>query len=470
MASSMAGVVNGQLAVQGLTVAGEANKIIFDGTATPSADAAAATALAFALPRRQSTFNGSLVLSVTGQELLWPAAQVEVRRALVWSYSSSLEAFTASVALYGQLTVAVMTNATGVWGLQAGSAQVVCTVGGEVVLSSKAYPGPGFTGDYTWAGTLSITPDPWARLGVQSGVGSATPPAAAVEAGHRRHVLHSAAGADGLGAGGAGREVLQAGGGSGAGGVLQPVYGPLSVTEVGAVAPTIQETVGLLYLDAAGEVVMTGRVPEVLVPKWANPIKVTMFIPLWMYLALAAAILFMVCSAVFCWVLVLRKRKAQEQQQVYPRVGRPAAAGVPPRSTGSKPHHTRGSSSSGWSAADRPRTNSRRHARRVSDLPVEGRGSPSPAPSRGMTPRAWDGSSRRSSQGWWDAEGATASPPITPHSRHAHQHHPGSRQQHRARSPSHHQPPSRGHAEAPPYTGSSSSGRPARQHAWGGMP
>ena len=35
-----------------------------------------------------------------------------------------VKAFTASVALYGQVTVAVMTNATGGWGVQAGGPQV----------------------------------------------------------------------------------------------------------------------------------------------------------------------------------------------------------------------------------------------------------------------------------------------------------------------------------------------------------
>jgi hypothetical protein len=319
----MAGVISGRLAMQGLTVTGVANNVKFDGNARSTSDPAEATLLAAALVARQSSFDGSLLLSATGQELAWPAAQVEVRRALLWSYSGSLEAFTASVALYGQVTVAVMTNTTGVWGVQAGGSEVVCTVGGEMVLSSKVYPGPGLSGSYTWAGTLTMSPDPWARLGLQSGEGGATP-AAAAPAGHRRRMLHNAAGVGGQAAGGASREVLQAGGGSSAGGVEQPVYGAIRVLEAGAAAPSpvkdAERGDGLAHLDMEGQVVLVGRVPDALIPYWKQPPQaiVTRFMPLWAWLALVAAVLLLACCGMCWWVLALRRRRAQERLQPLP--------------------------------------------------------------------------------------------------------------------------------------------------------
>jgi hypothetical protein len=465
LVGSMAGVITGRLALQGLTVTGAASSIGFDGTATPSTDPAAATALASNLMVRQNKFAGSLVLAVTGQELLWPAAQVEVRRALVWSYSSSLEAFTASVALYGQLTVAVMTNATGVWGLQAGSAQVVCTVGGEVVLCSKAYPGPGLSGNYTWAGTLTMIPDPWARLGLQSVQdGAAAQPAATVATG--RHLLHSAAGRQMLEAGPVGRRLLVTDGDSGTWGVGRPVYGAVGVTEAGATTSQPRRKGIHVLLDADGEVVLAGPVPEALVPPERGSTHVTKFIPLWLYLAGAAAVLLVLCSVGTWWVLVLRKRQARERLNTGSGSSQPAAAAAPrpPKATRSTAHSSRGPANRRLTILTGASHGGRRHSRRVSDVSGHTQ-TPPMSPARSRSPAAWQDSSRRSSQAWWDADGATASPPITPHGRHPHQQQPPSRQQQWPRSPAHQQPPSRGQFEGA-MNRSSTGMRPGRQQAW----
>jgi hypothetical protein len=469
----MAGVVSGRLALQGLTVTGVVGNISFDGTATPSDDPAAATVLAAVLMARQSSFDGRMVLSATGQELLWPAAQVEVRRALVWSYSSSLEAFTASVALYGQLTVAVMTNATGVWGLQAGSAQVVCTVGGEVVLSSKAYPGPGFSGDYTWAGALSIYPDPWARLGLQSGAGGMAAPAA-VPGGHRRQVLYSAAGWAVREEVGAGRQVLQAYDDTSAWGVAQPVYGAITVLEAGATAPSpaadAQRGDGLAHLDMEGQVVLVGRVPDVLLPTWKrlpSSTVVTRFMPLWAWLALVAAVLLLACCGMCWWMLVLRRRQAQERVK---GLRKQQQRHAPPNAKHKSTNRNRPSNRDGVQHSSHQ--HHRGGTRGVTDS-SSGDGSTWVGASTGSSPHRSSGKPAGTG-GWWAPQGETATPPATPPGQPHAPHQPNRPQQrpHRVQSPLHHHQAASGPPQAPPrrmHSSSSSSGQPRRQ-AWAAPP
>ena len=100
-----------------------------------------------------------------------------IERALNWSYSTQLLAFTTSVVVNGHLEFALTQRATA----DTPSSSVATLrpmVNGSLNLESIKLPGPGFSGTYTWSGELAITPDPlaaWSAVLVHGSNGSSDP-------------------------------------------------------------------------------------------------------------------------------------------------------------------------------------------------------------------------------------------------------------------------------------------------------
>lgn len=79
-----------------------------------------------------------------------------LHRALNWTYSDSLKAFTTTIELEGQFEmVLVQVTITAASGGSSSAASRVATlfpyVDGTVDVVSPKLPGPGFTGSYRWA-------------------------------------------------------------------------------------------------------------------------------------------------------------------------------------------------------------------------------------------------------------------------------------------------------------------------------
>lgn len=185
---------------------------------TSAAGATPSTAPASA-PQRQANMTGTLQLQQQGVQanqgpplLLGLEAVLDTQRLVKWQYNSSKAQFVTQVDLNGTWQVAA-----------AGATTTSVAVSGTLHLVSPGWPGPGFTGKYTWAGDLNVSPNPWSLV---------TTPGAS----HRRQLLA---------------------------GVSVSVSGAVVVTEVAPVTvpSLLQDTMrgdNLNLLDADGSVVVVG--------------------------------------------------------------------------------------------------------------------------------------------------------------------------------------------------------------------
>jgi hypothetical protein len=414
--SQKIGVVGGRLAVQGLTVGLVNGRLTFTNATTNNINQASATHIAEGLQARDVVVNGSLMLSVTGQELLWPGTQMQVQRALAWTYASTLEMFTASVALSGQVTVTTLDMGSEVWVPEPDGKLLNCTLEGQAVLSSKTKPGPGFSGNYSWVGELAMSPDPWTHFNVTSQNKVVT---------GMRHLLQGAAGSQHK-AHTTGREVLQANDSSVQQASLQPVSGTILVKEHGAVAPAMvaddKSGGGLRWLDADGQVVVAGYVPDVRASqKNVSPV-VRRYLPLWAWLALAAAILLLFCSVLLCWLVTWRKQHAGLGAQGSLVNVEPVLGGA---TAGSLSNGSSRRASKRVSDGDKPpgtgepslvrQTRARRHSGlRPTDISFGGASGRSTVSSGGRGRAVLSQGGISISPEWWEAQEGTASVPVTP--------------------------------------------------------
>lgn len=413
----MIGVIGGRLAVQGLTVGLVNGKLTFTNTTARKDDQPPGTEVAESLQPRDVVVNGSLMLSLLGQELLWPATQLQVRRTLAWTYSNYLRAFTASVALSGEVMVAVLGQGPGVWLAEHGREQLNCTLAGQAVLSSNTKPGPGLSGNYSWVGELALLPDPWAYFGETTQDSSMK---------GRRQVLQGfASSGDQKHSGG--RGVLQANTSGVQHASLQPVSGDIHVKEHGTVAAAMvagdKGSDGLRWLDSEGQVVVAGYVPEVPPPQQeqvADPV-VFHFIPLWAWLALAAAFLLLLCSVLFCWLVLLRKQRAGRRGEVSQVSVEPVAGGADVGSLGGGSRHASKRAPSGVGPAERVELPgiSQPHARRrgevrATDISLGGASGRLTASSGGRGRAALSQDDLPARTEWWETQDGAAAVPATP--------------------------------------------------------
>lgn len=150
------------------------------------------------------------------------AAAVEMKRRVAWQYSVVAGHFYTELQVNGTWQAVVATVG------EAGSADTTAvSMVGTLQLLSPTWPGPGFTGVYTWAGNVTMSPDPWSLV-----------TSSAVPAARRMRHLQSA-------------PAVQAG-----------VSGDVRVTEVTAVAvpSLLQDTLrgdDMHFLDGDGSVFIT---------------------------------------------------------------------------------------------------------------------------------------------------------------------------------------------------------------------
>lgn len=272
------------------------------------------TAAARSLPPVNVTLDGSLdLLASPGVSLLFRIANFTAQRTLMWSYAASREVFITTAAVAGNVTV------QGSWPASTGSSSsssntppsVACQLLGVLSMTSITYPGPGMTSNYVWSGNITLSPDPWAALGLVSPAGSPDPPAKRLLLSVGSGVLGQPAGAPSFGvtSSSTGKHATTVDACS-APHLTQPphvhaehhssrqlqqssdsptpstvttasmqVSGTVRVLEHDADAPGVGDEAargdGQVWLDALGTIRMTGKVPEGLVPAWKrNPKEV----------------------------------------------------------------------------------------------------------------------------------------------------------------------------------------------------
>jgi hypothetical protein len=144
--------------------------LCIDGTVEDSSSAAAAiaagkcTAGVIASERVSVVLKGTLRFPDEGMQLVVGGGNTTftVRRKLTWLYDTVLQTFSADVVITGEVTVTPWpTSLTGP------NQQLAVVLAARVRLETKAYPGPGFTGPYTWsAARMALRPDPYDVFGM----------------------------------------------------------------------------------------------------------------------------------------------------------------------------------------------------------------------------------------------------------------------------------------------------------------
>jgi len=193
-----------------------------------------------------------------------------LQRALNWSWNGALSAYTTTVSMAGAIDIALLQQdhqqqLTASRRRAPSAAHVLDRlqplVNGSLDVLSAILPGPGFSGNYSWRGSLLLTPNPFAmwQSSLMTGSNSSSISAAAQQRRRkhlRRYLAQAAAGSDV----------------SPSSSLLAPVEGPVAVQEWG-VAPTASpadgETVtstggsptGNIYLDPDGSVQVVGQLP-----------------------------------------------------------------------------------------------------------------------------------------------------------------------------------------------------------------
>jgi hypothetical protein len=171
------GSVGSSLAMSGgsLAVAGVELMLGPDGTVAPSSSTSTSIKawddMAIqALPVRSTLVNGTLSFVSLGVTLHVPVSTYEVRRVLAWAYLPSAGVFAASMTIAGSVSVTRgQAQVTGAPHVAAVLDTIQCSINGTLDLISAAFPGPGFSGNYTVdQGVISLTPDPLVHRGLAS--------------------------------------------------------------------------------------------------------------------------------------------------------------------------------------------------------------------------------------------------------------------------------------------------------------
>jgi hypothetical protein len=233
-------------------------------TITSSSTAAAASLLPVTV-----NLDGSLgLLALPGVSLLVPTVNFTVQRAMTWGYSELQEVFRTAAAITGNLTL--IQSGPGGTSSSSDTSAVSCQLFGLMYMTSTTYPGPGLTSNYQWSGNVTLSPDPWAGLGLVSPVASSS----------KRHLLTVHSGT--LEEQGqqetstrrvsrSSRHLAQSAASPGTPASIQ-VSGSVRVLEYSAVAPNLADEAGRgdgeVWLDAIGAIRMKGKVPESLIPGW----------------------------------------------------------------------------------------------------------------------------------------------------------------------------------------------------------
>ncbi len=197
---------------------------------------------------RSAQFDGSLAFTTLGITVT-VFGNFTLQRTLNWTWSTPLRAFSTSVSMVGAVEMALVqqpqpASSNGSASSAPPEQQVVAVlrpvINGSLDVLSPTLPGPGFSGNYSWRGSLLMTPDPFAAW------------AAATNTTVNKRL----------------RSLAQAGGGSA---LRVPVEGPLAVQEWGRAPAPADATggdnaggdggTGNIYLDPDGSVQLVGELP-----------------------------------------------------------------------------------------------------------------------------------------------------------------------------------------------------------------
>jgi hypothetical protein len=92
---------------------------------------------------RSAALNGTFNVPALGMAVAVGPALFDLSRSLAWQYDAGLRAFTTHIQVGGGVALLPprASNATD---------KVTANMGGRLTLVSQSFPGPGFSGNYTW--------------------------------------------------------------------------------------------------------------------------------------------------------------------------------------------------------------------------------------------------------------------------------------------------------------------------------
>eukprot|EP00775_Hariotina_reticulata_P005926 gene5926-6166_t len=191
-------------------------------------------------------FNGSLAFYTFGV-VVDVLGEFQLQRGMSWTWNTTWKAWVAEVSIRGtfsftreelvnNVSLGVQTLKPGVWGY--------------LTLYSSAYPGPGFSGKYDWAGELELSPDPFQEWTDATSllVANSTAPKH-LTSGRRRALLQQSTTG------------------------LVPVQGRVAIKESKTVVDNSGSTSGVLALDDSGDIqlVCGGNCPDMGQPQLGAP-------------------------------------------------------------------------------------------------------------------------------------------------------------------------------------------------------